>query len=164
MGFPRICTVTTRPKRADETSADYEFVSAETFNELTDIICVRNYLTYIEGAPMVHRYGLHKQSVQDGGLLISDFGGYKELLGMSQDNLVGIFMNTSYETCLQRAKNRTDFNEKEFIRRFEVDRESLNTEFLSDYAKLFPIYFINGDLSLSDVVDQFKEVLREVSI
>lgn len=159
----KLKNTTTRPQRGLE-DTEYNFSSNEDFEkdyEQGRYIAVRKYLTLIEDVEKHHYYGVDKIELAKGGLLITDFEGFKELLERDL-NVVGIYIHADTKTRLERAKMREGFKKAEFDRRNADDLLKFDLKEIINLGTNNEIYIIDnsGDASLVDVCDKVDMIIR----
>lgn len=123
-----IVSTTTRPIRDYESEGNpYYFISTEKFiSDYTDeeFVEVRTYDTILNGKEETWYYGVRKDEVKDSQvnvcvLDIVGLRGFKEYYG---NRVVSIFIDADDEIRRQRNIDRGDYDEKEFNRRLEDDK------------------------------------------
>lgn len=159
----KLKNTTTRPQRGPE-DTEYNFSSNEDFEkdyEQGRYIAVRKYLTLIEDVEKHHYYGVDKIELAKGGLLITDFEGFKELIERDL-NVVGIYIHADTKTRLERAKMREGFKKAEFDRRNADDLLKFDLKEIINLGTDNEIYIIDnsGDASLVDVCDKVDIIVR----
>lgn len=158
----RLKTTTTRPKRDDEDN-EYNFAKEEDFlRDHGRYIAVRQYNTFIEDEPKSHFYAVDKLEIEKGGLLITDFDGFKELCERG-DDVLGIYIYADKLTRLNRAKKRTGFKEAEFIRRNLDDENKFSINRIVELGKKFPIYIVGNseNTDLKSAITRVEEIIKE---
>lgn len=156
----RLKNTTTRPQRGPE-DVEYNFSTEDSFTRDTGrYIAVRRYLTLIEDIEKYHYYGVDKIELEKGGLLITDFDGFKELLERDL-NVIGIYLYADTETRLERAKKRDGFKLEEFERRNSDDLTKFNLKNIITLGKSNPIYIIDnsGNSDLNDVCKKVEMII-----
>lgn len=145
----RIKNTTTRPQRG-ENDNEYNFTSEDKFlQDEGRYVAVRAYDTFIEDTPKRHYYGVDKLELQKGGILITDFVGFKELLERDKD-LVGIYIYGDKTTRMSRSALRDGFKIEEFERRNNDDYEKFKIEEIVDVGRSHNVYIVENNLE-SDV-------------
>lgn len=153
----RLKTTTTRPKRNEEDN-EYEFVSDEYLKEHWDeYTAIRSYHAILEDEPKTYYYGISKASLEEGGIMITDVDGLKELYA-TRDNVVGIYLYCSYNIRKERAKERDGYKEAEFERREKMDGHKFGFEELIKLGIDYPLYIIDNSSSLSHAYYQAEGV------
>ena len=148
-GLRRIKNTTTRPQRG-ESDNEYNFTSEDKFlQDEGRYVAVRAYDTYIEDTPKRHYYGVDKLELEKGGILITDFVGFKELLERDND-LVGIYIYVDKTTRMTRSALREGFKVEEFERRNKDDYEKFKIEEIVDVGRSHNVYLVENNLE-SDV-------------
>lgn len=156
----RLKNTTTRPQRGPE-DVEYNFSTEDSFTRDTGrYIAVRRYLTLIEDIEKYHYYGVDKIELEKGGLLITDFDGFKELLERDL-NVIGIYLYADTETRLERAKKRDGFKLEEFERRNIDDLTKFNLKDIITLGKSNQIYIIDnsGNSDLNDVCKKVEMII-----
>lgn len=160
LGLQRLKTTTTRPRR-DESDNEYIFVSDEYFLEhKDDYTAVREYLALIEGTPKTYYYGISKESLAKGGIMITDVDGLKELYA-TRSNTVGIYLYCSYQLRKWRAESRKGYREEEFERREVVDAPKFDFDNLIKMGIDYPLYIIDNSSSLLYAFMMAEEIYQE---
>jgi guanylate kinase len=166
-GVPRIHTTTTRPQR-NKGDTEYNFTSVDAFLEDCKIgryIAVRRYHALVDGSGELkpYYYGVDKRELDNGGLLITDFGGYKELVERKIP-VVGIYLDSDYETRLQRSENRPGFIVDEFMRRCADDDAQFTDDQIEQMARFgdAPLYILqnNVDTNLRELIKTITYIIN----
>lgn len=161
LNLRRIQNTTTRPQRGPE-DTEYNFTTAEKFLEDQGrYVAVRAYETFIEAVPKTHYYGVDKLELDKGGILITDFEGYKELLQRDSD-LVGIYIYADKTTRTARAALREGYKPEEFERRNKDDSQKFKIEEIVELGKKNNVYLLenNLDTDINDLVDKICEIIK----
>lgn len=160
LGIRKIKNTTTRPRRS-ELDREYNFTTNDSFTKDDGrYIAVRRYKTLIEDRPKYHYYGVDRLEIEKGGLLITDFEGFKELLERNLD-VVGIYLYSSPETRYARSAQRDGFKLEEFTRRAEDDDLKFKLEEIIEVGKTHPVYIVENNLSTSvdEVCDKVQVII-----
>lgn len=162
LGMRRIKNTTTRPQRGVDDN-EYNFVKEEDFLKDGDsrYVAVRGYNTLIEDTPKTHYYGVDKLELEKGGLLITDFEGFKELL--ERDNeLVGIYIYSNKTTRQARARLREGYKPEEFERRNADDSDKFKIEEIVEVGKNYHVYIVenNLDTRLDALCDKISMIIK----
>lgn len=146
LGMRRIKNTTTRPQRGANDD-EYNFVKEEDFLKDGDsrYVAIRGYHTLIEDTPKTHYYGVDKIELEKGGLLITDFEGFKELL-KRDSSLVGIYIYSNKTTRKARISLRDGFKPEEFERRNADDSDKFKLEEIVELGKNNSVYIVNNNL------------------
>lgn len=161
LGIRKIKNTTTRPKRS-ELDREYNFTTNDSFTKDDGrYIAVRRYKTLIEDVPKYHYYGVDRLEIEKGGLLITDFDGFKELLERKLD-VVGIYIYSSPETRLARSIQREGFKHDEFARRAKDDDLKFKLEEIIEVGKEHPVYIVENNLttSIDEVCDKVEIIIN----
>jgi guanylate kinase len=155
----RIKTTTTRPQRSASDN-EYKFASNESFEKDSGrYIAVRKYYTLIEDVPQYHYYGVDKNELEHGGVMITDFEGLKELL-MRRENVVGIYLYADTKTRRERAKNRPGFKLSEFNRRNEDDKKKFPISQVVKLGTTYPIYILDNTEGVENAIDKIELIIN----
>lgn len=159
-GLARIKTTTTRPRRG-ESDNEYNFTTNECFLAYYEnFIAPRKYTAVLEGAPKDYYYGVDKVFAHDGGLMITDFVGVKDLITAGL-NVVGIYLYCDSETRLQRALNRPGFILAEHERREKDDQIKFPLKDIVELGTTNKIYIVdNSSSDLSNAFDKVEFIIR----
>lgn len=158
-GLRRIKNTTTRPQRG-ESDNEYNFTSEDKFlQDEGRYVAVRAYDTYIEDTPKRHYYGVDKLELEKGGILITDFVGFKELLERDND-LVGIYIYADKTTRMIRSALREGFKVEEFERRNKDDYEKFKIEEIVDVGRGHNVYLVENNLE--NDVDKLCERIKGI--
>ena len=158
----RLKTTTTRPKR-DEEDNEYNFAKEEDFlQDHGRYIAIRQYNTLIEDEPKSHFYAVDKLEIEKGGLLITDFDGFKELCERG-DDVVGIYIYADRLTRLNRSKKRAGFKEEEFGRRNLDDESKFSINRIVELGKKYPIYIVGNseNTDLKSAITRVEQIIKE---
>lgn len=145
----KIVTYTTRAPRVHEVNGvDYNFVSVEEFDKLTQEDFFVETTFYNS-----NYYGTAKKDIQDDKCIILDPNGLKSFLALNDDRVISIYLACSDEIRYERMIKRQDSVESA-KRRIVNDRIAFND------ANLQGITFtIEGDdISLDDLCEQVKNL------
>lgn len=149
LGLRRIKNTTTRPKRSDK-DIEYNFVSEKDFLEDggSRYVAIREYHTFIEDTPKTHYYGVDKNEMEKGGLIITDFVGFKELLSRNSE-VIGIYIYADKTTRQLRSALREGYKVEEFERRNKDDSPFFKIEDIIAVGIDYPVYVVENDLDTS---------------
>ena len=134
-GFNNVITYTSRPKRDNETNeVDYYFVNKNIFTDKIlkgDFIEYRKYNALVDNVKDVWYYGLEKENnnidlSKNNVLILTYDGALKALQYFGVQNCEIIYIYSPSSILEERAKQRCDYNEHEFKRRFKADNEDFN--------------------------------------
>jgi len=158
----RLKTTTTRPRRSEHDN-EYHFANVEDF--LQDdgrYIAIRAYTTLIEDLPKKHYYAVDKLELEKGGILITDFDGFKELCERGTD-VVGIYLHADKDIRYRRAIKREGFKADEFWRRDADDKEKFAIQRIVDLGRNYPLYIVNNSetVSLLGVIEKVQNIIKE---
>jgi len=161
LGLRRIKNTTTRPQRSEKDD-EYNFVTEKSFLEATGrYVAVRGYDTFIEDQPKRHYYGVDKFELEKGGLLITDFEGFKELLERDS-SLVGIYIYSDKITRQTRSALREGFKPDEFERRNKDDSAKFRIEDIIEVGRNNSVYVVenNLDTDSEDLIDKITTIIK----
>lgn len=119
-GFKRCISVTTRPKRNYEIDGvHYHFVSEKEFEEMSN----KNLLaeeTCFNG----WRYGLEVSEVENGGVVVIEPNGLKQIIErVGRENVFVVYLTyPDKERLIRSIVDRNDDDIDEVIRRFKADK------------------------------------------
>lgn len=159
-GLARIKTTTTRPRRG-ESDNEYNFTTNECFlRYYENYIAPRKYTALLEGEPKDYYYGVDKVFAHNGGLMITDFVGVKDLITAGL-NVVGIYLYCDVETRFHRALNRPGFILEEHERREKDDQEKFQLKDIVELGTQNKIYIVdNSGENLSNTFDKVEYIIR----
>lgn len=133
---PQLKLTTTRPPRNDNDN-EYHFISEDKFGELIKkgkLVAVRSFKTFIEGCEKIHYYAINVDDYNADVMFLSiDFVGFQKAL-VALEDVYGIFIFASKNTCFRRLSERAD-NEAEVIRRLDADDTDFDLNVILNYAK-----------------------------
>ena len=164
LGYEKIITYTTRPKRKFEVnSKDYYFISEEDFkNKIKNNFFfewtkyeVAGGRTWYYGSP---RFEILKKDTTKNHIIILNPNGVDKLYQEAKTEKITykiIYIKANNQTIEQRAKHRKD-DKKEFRRRLEADEiDFCAMDWLAD-----KIVWNNSDTEISDVADQIDKYIN----
>lgn len=159
MNIKRIKTTTTRPQRS-AVDNEYKFATNDGFEQDQGrYIAVRKYYTLLEDVPQYHYYGVDKNELEQGGVMITDFEGLKELL-MRRDDVVGIYLYADTKTRRERAKNRPGFKSNEFDRRNKDDKKKFPIAQIIKLGTTYPIYILDNTDGIENALDRIDLIIN----
>lgn len=132
-GFNPLTSHTTRPKRPNEKEGlEYNFILEEDFLQMireNKFIEYRTYDTLVNNIPEKWFYGLSKQELDYSKhhVVILDIQGARDFIrwhGAEKCNV--LFINCASDIRRSRAKARGGYDETEFNRRLEDDRDKFD--------------------------------------
>jgi len=120
LNYNIIVSWTSRPIRDNETQdLDYHFVTKEKFiSEIPNLVEYRTYNTLLNGNSEIWYYGIHKSSLKNNSIVITDLDGYKSLEKYSPK---AFYINVPDNIRTERAKKRASFSLPEWNRRLQDD-------------------------------------------
>ncbi len=164
LGYKRIVSCTTRPKRQGEVEGfDYYFLNEHDFmSKANDFIEYRQYTTFDSNdQPDIWRYGIERKEVdlaKHKYVVVVDYKGFNDLK-MFSNRVFGIYIDAPAEQRLERAKQRDpNFSLKEWGRREEDDKQVFKN--LSGINAI--VY--NEDGYLEKTMDSIKSVLSAIEL
>lgn len=159
MNIKRIKTTTTRPQRS-AVDNEYKFATNDSFEQDNGrYIAVRKYYTLLEDVPQYHYYGVDKNELEQGGVMITDFEGLKELL-MRRDDVVGIYLHVDTKTRRERAQNRPGFKANEFDRRNNDDKKKFPISQIIKLGTTYPIYILDNTDGIENAIDKIDLIIN----
>ena len=135
LGYEFIVSHTTRPMRNGESEGDpYYFISDDTFKGMMNqMIEHRAYHTSVNNIPETWYYGVHEDTVdlsKNGYVVVLDVIGLQDFKKHFGDKVVSFFINVPEPIRRERVTLRGDFDECEWVRRWEDDKKIFTTDFL----------------------------------
>lgn len=160
--FHRIITYTTRPPRDNEKDGiDYNFVSYDTFMDMVTnghIIEHRTYNT-VYGNWYYGSSDLNIDLSKHDYVIVLTFDGVEAFVNhFGAENCIIFYIDCPKHIREARAKERPNFNEKEWQRRLITDKQDFSLDRIIKYAN-FKI--ANYDKPLYDVIE---EILKDIKI
>lgn len=165
-GYNFIVSVTSRPMRTGESQNNpYEFVSRGDFlNSLhnDEMIEHRAYQTLVDNKPDTWYYGVKKTAVKEDTkyVVVLDLEGYKEFKDYCGDRIISFFIEASEEIRKDRCIKRGDYDETEFNRRLEADRNDFPSDII-DREVDFRIQSTNIEDNLESILRIVDEINLE---
>jgi guanylate kinase len=124
LGYKTIVTYTTRPKRPNEVDGkDYFFISKQQYDHLEEfnLLVAPNTFTNAYGTKWSYGINVHDLNFDEDYVVITEPKGYRDLVQkLGEQNVCGVYLNTSYEIRLLRGLNRND-HAAELLRRLDAD-------------------------------------------
>ncbi|WP_096199042.1 guanylate kinase [Bacillus sp. FJAT-45350] len=154
LGFPKIVTTTTRPKREGERSGiDYHFMTTENFKKAVENDEFVEYIVYAGNS-----YGSHKQTIE-GALssegyhtIVLDIQGALKLKGLYPNDVTIMVISIDFNVIKQRLIER-ESTEEEIERRLQRAREDRKLYYLADHI-------FTNDKALEETIKQVKKVIE----
>jgi len=122
--FSKVVQYTTRPKRESETNGvSYHFIDKQNFEKGivdNDFVSYRKFET-TEG---IWYYGIKKDTIlqTEKKIIIIDIEGLIDLKkNIKYDDILSVFIDVDLKLRIERVKNRTDVDIREFTRRAKED-------------------------------------------
>ena len=165
-GFIPLVSHTTRPMRPNETNGiDYNFVSEDEFKQMLKeykFIEYRRYNTLVDNKPSIWYYGLSKKplSFDKQYVVILDIQGTIDFIdwyGKEYCNIV--LIKCDDEVRRERAKLRGGYDEFEFNRRLDSDRQVFSIDKVLGLID----YTIENNGTLEDLQLKVKDLLDNIN-
>lgn len=161
LGYNRIVTYTTRPKRDNETDGvDYNFVSKSRFNEMNmngEFIETRKYNTFFG----LWDYGTAKHSIDldknDYVVTLAPKATEEFINYFGAENCIVFYIYAPKYIREHRARLRPNFNESEWERRCTTDYDDFNE---STVCKLANFKITNVDVSINNIIRTIKTYVK----
>lgn len=138
-GFRQLITTTSRPIRDGEVNMiDYNFVTKEEFEKLIEedkLIEYRKYDTLVGGVSDTWYYGSEKENLLTHGsyCIVLTPDGIKHFIRYyGRSNCFVVYVSVDAETRRERAKLRGSFDQTEWNRRLEADKNDFSEDKLGD--------------------------------
>ncbi len=154
---------TTRPMREGEVdSREYNFITAEKFNELEkngEYIEARKYNTVQNGDPSVWYYGINRNSIDletYNYITIVDLEGLEVLKNKFGANVVSIYIDTEDEIRETRAMQRGGFDKTEWDRRLVDDAVKFSQYHVFNSVD----YLVSNNDEIAKAVESVNSVLE----
>lgn len=154
-GIRPIVSVTTRPPRAGEVDGvSYYFSTTEDFKKMienNELIEYRSYDTLVNGVPDTWYYGARKQKLNplENYVVVLDVEGSQSFIDYyGLDNCLVCYIDVQDDVRKQRAQSRGSFDETEWNRRLEADRQDFDDVVVNTFADVV----INNSGKLSNSV------------
>ena len=133
LGYKRIISTTTRPKRDGEVDGvDYHFVTEEEFKRKInngEMLEFRAYKVLEDGKDTIWYYGTEKISVGDDHWVgVLDISGAKAWRNVYKDQVAVMMLTCPDDIRTDRAKKRGSFSELEWNRRLKADTEDFEAQ------------------------------------
>jgi len=155
--FVRSISVTTRPKRKDETSGrQYHFISKDEFEELIEkdmLLEWSAYAGYLYGTPK--KFVTEKLSKGKNVILVIEVQGAMQVIKKMKDTYLIFIATSSFKELEERIKKRRTDSLEEMNKRLEIAKSELN------YKKYYDCIIVNNNynealLNLKKVLDSQK--------
>jgi guanylate kinase len=137
-GYSMVISHTSRPMRPNESERNpYFFISKGQFENMIDnneFIECRKYNTLVNGIPETWYYGLHKNCInlsRHTYVVVLDLLGLIELKKYYKDNIISFFIDVDEPTRKKRAIDRDGFDETEWNRRYEDDKNKFPEDMIA---------------------------------
>ena len=160
LGWSRVVTYTTRPRRKGEKDGvDYHFISEEEFIQMSNDRKFVECKSYTMANGKTVYYGSPKDELVDiegDKVVILTPNGYRDYLRSVNGNHISIYIYTNRVTIMCRLQNRGD-SKAEIERRMNADdADFIGCEELAD-----KIVYNNRDDLIEDVVARVKKICEE---
>jgi len=155
--FIRSISVTTRPKREDETNGrQYHFINKDEFKELIEkdmLLEWAAYAGYLYGTPK--KFVTEKLSKGKNVILVIEVNGAMQVLKKMKDTYLIFITTSSFKELEERIKKRRADSLEEMNKRLEIAKSELN------YKKYYDCIIVNNNynealLNLKKVLDSQK--------
>ncbi|MFZ3085713.1 MAG: guanylate kinase [Candidatus Hydromicrobium sp.] len=155
--FVRSISVTTRPKRKDETSGrQYHFINKDEFEELIEkdmLLEWADYAGYLYGTPK--KFVTEKLSKGKNLILVIEVQGAMQVIKKMKDTYLIFITTSSFKELEERIKKRRADSLEEMNKRLEIAKSELN------YKKYHDCIIVNNNynealLNLKKVIDSQK--------
>jgi guanylate kinase len=151
--FVRSVSVTTRPKRKDETEGrHYNFVSEEKFAELVEkdmLLEWASYVGYLYGTPK--KFVEEKLNQGKNVILVIEVKGAMQVAKKVKDAYLIFITTSSYKDLEERIKKRGVDSPEEMKKRLETAKKEL------DYMKYYDCIIVNNNYN--EALQNLKRVL-----
>lgn len=160
----QVCSYTDRPMRNNETNGvEHYFITTDEFNELkenrkNDILAYTHIIDENNPNSQGYQYMALTDEVNKSQIYIIDYIGLKNLKEMHGDSIsiVSVYITAPYETRMNRAKERSDFNTS-FKKR--VENEQAQFDEFSE-SREYDYKIINNDGCLERSIDRLYFILN----
>jgi len=163
LNYKMIISHTSRPIRPNESEGNpYYFIDREQFEEMiadNEFIEYRTYNTLVNNIPDIWYYGVHRNSVdlsKHSYVVVLDIWGLTEFKKYYKNNIISFFINVDEPTRKQRCINRKDFDEVEWNRRYEDDKEKFTGEVISK-----EVDYIVDNYDFDKCIREIKNIIME---
>jgi|GEM_PF-1142191 len=136
--YKMVISHTSRPIRPNESEGNpYYFITRKQFEEMIEkdeFIECRKYNTLLNNNPDVWYYGVHKNSIrleENNYIVVLDILGLIEFKKHFGNNITSFFIEVDEPTRKQRAIARDGFDETEWNRRYEDDKNKFTDEIIN---------------------------------
>lgn len=151
--FVRSISVTTRPKRKDETSGrQYHFINKDEFEELIEkdmLLEWTAYAGYLYGTPK--KFVTEKLSKGKNLILVIEVQGAMQVIKKMKDTYLIFITTSSFKELEERIKKRRADSLEEMNKRLEIAKSELN------YKKYYDCIIVNNNYN--DALLNLKKVL-----
>lgn len=162
--FSMVISHTSRPIRPNESEGNpYYFVTRKQFEDMIhneEFIECRKYNTLVNNIPDVWYYGVSKEGIdlsKYSYIVVLDLLGLIEFKKHFKDNIISFFINVDEPTRKQRAINRDGFDETEWNRRYEDDKQKF-TEKIIDREVDYIVENYDFDKCLNEILNKIGEI------
>lgn len=174
-GFDPIVSHTSRPMREGEIDGiDYFFVSRDTFKDMIEnnkFVEYREYHTLVDGVPDTWYYGVSKTGFHRNKdyVVILDMNGTRDFKKYAEEEFgtnscFVCYIDVDDDTRKERAQSRGSFNEPEWNRRVDADKNDFREEVLDELCDIR----VSNDSKLESCVNlilrkfkKYKEKVQE---
>jgi guanylate kinase len=162
--YKMVISHTSRPIRSYELEGNpYYFVSKEQFENMInnhEFIECRTYNTLINNNPDTWYYGVHKNSIdlsKNNYIVVLDIKGLVEFKKHFKENIISFFIDVDEPTRKQRCINRKDFDDTEWVRRWEDDKINFTTKMINQEVN-YIVLNNNIDKCVNEIINKIGEV------
>lgn len=165
-GFKRIRTITTRPRRSNESASEYDFVTTKTFEDMIKVGRVK-YVRTIQSdssdEPTYYGVPAGQFNLDIDYVIVLDPQGAVEFKGdQPAGTCVLIELHVPKKQLLGRVIKRSDFDEDEWLERYTEDRRQF-----SEYKYKCSLTACMSNTDGSDrgaIISEIKRIMKEAKL
>jgi len=163
-GYNFVVSTTTRPIRPGESDRNpYNFVTNNEFEKLISdnkLIEYREYNTLVNNIPAKWYYGVETKEVDPNKkyVVVLDIVGLRGFSEHFGDSVISFFLEVSDDVRKERCLLRGDFDETEWNRRLEDDKNRFTDDIINNEIH----FVVNSEREPNDVVRSILNVLKKL--